>query len=163
MAQQPLPEGWEARFDQRANRYYFVDHRTHVTSWVDPRQTSANLIGASVGSNFIQQQISGILSGTAGSSNAVQANANSSGSYMGLGTAQPSTSLSGLAYPVAGTSVPFPTVSLNAVQANANSSGSSMGLSTAQSSTSLSGFPYPVAGTSVPFPTVSSNAVQANA
>lgn len=34
---QALPPGWEARFDPGSGRYYFINHYTKVTSWVDPR------------------------------------------------------------------------------------------------------------------------------
>lgn len=34
---QPLPPGWEARFDANIGRYYFIDHSTHKTTWQDPR------------------------------------------------------------------------------------------------------------------------------
>ncbi|KAJ7381113.1 hypothetical protein OS493_004711 [Desmophyllum pertusum] len=34
---QPLPPGWEARYDSNLGRYYFIDHSTHKTSWTDPR------------------------------------------------------------------------------------------------------------------------------
>ncbi|KAL9979301.1 hypothetical protein ACROYT_G016946 [Oculina patagonica] len=34
---QPLPPGWEARYDANVGRYYFIDHTTHKTTWQDPR------------------------------------------------------------------------------------------------------------------------------
>ncbi|XP_067055241.1 C-reactive protein-like isoform X3 [Acropora muricata] len=34
---QPLPAGWEARYDQTYGRYYFIDHSTQKTTWEDPR------------------------------------------------------------------------------------------------------------------------------
>ncbi|KAM7449921.1 hypothetical protein ABFA07_002293 [Porites harrisoni] len=34
---QPLPPGWEARYDANVRRYYFIDHNTHKTTWEDPR------------------------------------------------------------------------------------------------------------------------------
>ena len=36
---QPLPPGWEAKFDSGTNRYYFINHYTKQTTWVDPRTT----------------------------------------------------------------------------------------------------------------------------
>ncbi|XP_074616770.1 uncharacterized protein LOC141876177 isoform X2 [Acropora palmata] len=34
---QPLPAGWEAKYDQTYGRYYFIDHSTQKTTWEDPR------------------------------------------------------------------------------------------------------------------------------
>lgn len=35
--QEPLPPGWECRFDPRTGRYYFINHIDHATTWDDPR------------------------------------------------------------------------------------------------------------------------------
>ncbi|XP_067127249.1 uncharacterized protein [Centruroides vittatus] len=35
--QEPLPPGWECRFDPRTGRYYFINHIDHATTWEDPR------------------------------------------------------------------------------------------------------------------------------
>ena len=35
-SQKPLREGWEERRDHRAGRFYYVNHRTHTTSWNHP-------------------------------------------------------------------------------------------------------------------------------
>ncbi|XP_072016988.1 uncharacterized protein [Amphiura filiformis] len=35
--QKPLPPGWEAKYDQRSGKYFFVNHTTKQTQWVDPR------------------------------------------------------------------------------------------------------------------------------
>ncbi|TDL27594.1 HECT-domain-containing protein [Rickenella mellea] len=40
--QEGLPAGWEARFTPEG-RPYFVDHNTRTTTWVDPRQSPANV------------------------------------------------------------------------------------------------------------------------
>eukprot|EP00730_Choanoeca_flexa_P008280 TRINITY_DN12472_c0_g1_i2.p1 TRINITY_DN12472_c0_g1~~TRINITY_DN12472_c0_g1_i2.p1 ORF type:complete len:732 (+),score=169.50 TRINITY_DN12472_c0_g1_i2:29-2224(+) len=32
-----LPNHFERRFDERSGRFYFIDHKTRTTSWVDPR------------------------------------------------------------------------------------------------------------------------------
>ncbi|KAI8579981.1 hypothetical protein K450DRAFT_240022 [Umbelopsis ramanniana AG] len=37
MSGPPLPQGWEARYDQNSGKYYFIDHNTHQTTWEDPR------------------------------------------------------------------------------------------------------------------------------
>ncbi|XP_048580497.1 vicilin-like seed storage protein At2g18540 isoform X2 [Nematostella vectensis] len=34
---QPLPPGWEARYDNNVGRYYFIHHATRTTTWKDPR------------------------------------------------------------------------------------------------------------------------------
>ncbi|XP_061188200.1 uncharacterized protein LOC133196307 [Saccostrea echinata] len=34
---EPLPQGWEARWDPNRNAYFFIDHNTRQTTWVDPR------------------------------------------------------------------------------------------------------------------------------
>jgi len=36
----PLPEGWEIRFNNEGVRY-FVDHNTRMTTFQDPRDTGA--------------------------------------------------------------------------------------------------------------------------
>lgn len=33
---EPLPSGWEMRFDEVTGRYYFVDHNTRSTQWQHP-------------------------------------------------------------------------------------------------------------------------------
>lgn len=38
--QQPLPPGWEAKYDPNHRRYYFINHATRQTTWVDPRTTA---------------------------------------------------------------------------------------------------------------------------
>ena len=40
-ARRTLPPGWEERCDPHG-RTYFVDHNTRMTTWNDPRQTSAS-------------------------------------------------------------------------------------------------------------------------
>ncbi|XP_033118083.1 uncharacterized protein LOC117117766 isoform X2 [Anneissia japonica] len=35
--QRPLPPNWEAKYDQSAGRYFFVNHVTRSTQWKDPR------------------------------------------------------------------------------------------------------------------------------
>ena len=37
----PLPEGWEIRFNNEGIQY-FVDHNTRTTTFQDPRDSSAN-------------------------------------------------------------------------------------------------------------------------
>ncbi|XXQ33617.1 WW domain containing protein [Plasmodiophora brassicae] len=32
-----LPAGWDAKFDTKLQRWYFVDHNTRTTTWDDPR------------------------------------------------------------------------------------------------------------------------------
>ncbi|XP_078604731.1 uncharacterized protein LOC144878225 isoform X2 [Branchiostoma floridae x Branchiostoma japonicum] len=39
MAAQPLPPGWEAKYDAGTGRYFFIDHINKKTSWTDPRIT----------------------------------------------------------------------------------------------------------------------------
>ncbi|XP_019619101.1 PREDICTED: uncharacterized protein LOC109466018 [Branchiostoma belcheri] len=39
MAAQPLPPGWEAKYDAGTGRYFFIDHINKKTSWTDPRTT----------------------------------------------------------------------------------------------------------------------------
>jgi len=34
---QPLPPGWEAKFDPGSGRYFFINHQLKETTWVDPR------------------------------------------------------------------------------------------------------------------------------
>ena len=36
-ANAPLPPGWEAKYDNRTGRSYFINHYTKATSWEDPR------------------------------------------------------------------------------------------------------------------------------
>lgn len=36
--QVPLPPGWEAKYDQTNQRWYFINHMTKKTQWTDPRQ-----------------------------------------------------------------------------------------------------------------------------
>jgi len=36
---EPLPPGWETKYDDD-NRMYYVNHNTHKTSWIDPRDDS---------------------------------------------------------------------------------------------------------------------------
>uniref|UniRef100_A0A8W8LM42 WW domain-containing protein n=3 Tax=Magallana gigas TaxID=29159 RepID=A0A8W8LM42_MAGGI len=33
----PLPPGWEARWDRNQGAYFFIDHSTKKTTWIDPR------------------------------------------------------------------------------------------------------------------------------
>ena len=33
----PLPPGWEAKYDSRTGKYYFINHYTKETTWEDPR------------------------------------------------------------------------------------------------------------------------------
>ncbi|XP_026482859.1 uncharacterized protein LOC113391108 [Ctenocephalides felis] len=33
----PMPPGWEARYDNRTGRHYYLNHYTKTTSWEDPR------------------------------------------------------------------------------------------------------------------------------
>ncbi|XP_061188199.1 transcriptional coactivator YAP1-like isoform X2 [Saccostrea echinata] len=33
----PLPPGWEARWDPNQGAYFFIDHNTKKTTWIDPR------------------------------------------------------------------------------------------------------------------------------
>nr|XP_022325875.1 nucleosome assembly protein 1-like 3 isoform X2 [Crassostrea virginica] len=33
----PLPPGWEARWDKNQGAYFFIDHNTKKTTWIDPR------------------------------------------------------------------------------------------------------------------------------
>ncbi|XP_062606176.1 BAG family molecular chaperone regulator 3-like isoform X2 [Saccostrea cucullata] len=33
----PLPPGWEARWDANQGAYFFIDHNTKQTTWIDPR------------------------------------------------------------------------------------------------------------------------------
>ncbi|CAL1546495.1 unnamed protein product [Lymnaea stagnalis] len=33
----PLPQGWEARYDQSRRAYFFINHQTRTTQWEDPR------------------------------------------------------------------------------------------------------------------------------
>ncbi|XP_048773511.2 uncharacterized protein LOC125678839 isoform X2 [Ostrea edulis] len=48
MSGPPLPPGWEARWDKNQGAYFFIDHSTKQTTWIDPRismllnQTSTN-------------------------------------------------------------------------------------------------------------------------
>nr|XP_002122955.1 uncharacterized protein LOC100186360 isoform X1 [Ciona intestinalis] len=35
--QQPLPAGWEAKYDAGSNRWFFLNHQTKTTQWTDPR------------------------------------------------------------------------------------------------------------------------------
>ncbi|XP_078493738.1 uncharacterized protein LOC100186360 [Ciona intestinalis] len=37
--QQPLPAGWEAKYDAGSNRWFFLNHQTKTTQWTDPRLT----------------------------------------------------------------------------------------------------------------------------
>ena len=54
-ASKPFPPGWEQKYDNRINRYYFVNHATRVTQWDDPRiQFYANMFAPS-GSNGMCQ------------------------------------------------------------------------------------------------------------
>lgn len=41
-----LPSGWEQAFDPSSNRYYYVDHNTKTTTWLNPidRSTKPNRI-----------------------------------------------------------------------------------------------------------------------
>lgn len=34
---EPLPAGWEMRLDPSSQRFFFVDHNSHTTTWNDPR------------------------------------------------------------------------------------------------------------------------------
>ena len=36
----PLPPGWEAKYDSRTGKYYFITHYTKETTWEDPRFVS---------------------------------------------------------------------------------------------------------------------------
>eukprot|EP00045_Choanoeca_perplexa_P008524 m.79690 g.79690 ORF g.79690 m.79690 type:complete len:156 (+) comp14524_c0_seq3:94-561(+) len=37
MEHQPLPPGWDMKWDQNTGRYFFLDHNTQQTTWHDPR------------------------------------------------------------------------------------------------------------------------------
>jgi len=34
----PLPPGWDAKFDARTGKHYYINHYTKTTSWEDPRE-----------------------------------------------------------------------------------------------------------------------------
>ncbi|KAH8849063.1 NEDD4-like E3 ubiquitin-protein ligase WWP2 [Schistosoma japonicum] len=35
-SKEPLPPGWEMRYDEKSGRFYFVDHNTRSTQWEHP-------------------------------------------------------------------------------------------------------------------------------
>jgi len=35
--QQPVPPGWEAKYDPANRRWFYVNHVTKTTQWEDPR------------------------------------------------------------------------------------------------------------------------------
>lgn len=39
MSQQGMPPGWEAKWDPRLGRWYYINHSTRKTQWDDPRLT----------------------------------------------------------------------------------------------------------------------------
>ena len=36
MSQGQLPPGWSSKFDQRMNRWYYINHETKTTQWEPP-------------------------------------------------------------------------------------------------------------------------------
>ncbi|RMX50822.1 hypothetical protein pdam_00003219, partial [Pocillopora damicornis] len=74
---QPLPPGWEARYDGNIGRYYFIDHTTHKTTWEDPRLKRTEAIpltqfkgssGNRAPSNQLETNFGGVSPFQAGSS-----------------------------------------------------------------------------------------------
>ncbi|KAK5642745.1 hypothetical protein RI129_008912 [Pyrocoelia pectoralis] len=35
--QNPLPQGWDCKYDRKSGKYYYVNHFTKTTTWEDPR------------------------------------------------------------------------------------------------------------------------------
>ena len=44
MAEAPLPEGWEKKFDTNKNKPFYVNHNDKTTHWQDPRGIFINML-----------------------------------------------------------------------------------------------------------------------
>jgi len=52
---QPLPPGWEAKYDPNSGRYFFIHHQTKETTWNDPRVNYQQPAATGYGSGYQQQ------------------------------------------------------------------------------------------------------------
>ncbi|XP_066928437.1 BAG family molecular chaperone regulator 3-like isoform X2 [Clytia hemisphaerica] len=52
---QPLPPGWEAKYDPTSGRYFFINHQTKETTWNDPRVNYQQPAATGYGGGYQQQ------------------------------------------------------------------------------------------------------------
>ncbi|KAK4473189.1 hypothetical protein MN116_002584 [Schistosoma mekongi] len=61
-SKEPLPPGWEMRYDEKSKRFYFVDHNTRSTQWEHPlmNQECSSQANENNSSNFQKEDLGNV-------------------------------------------------------------------------------------------------------
>ena len=39
-SEEPLPYGWDQKYDEKYHTFYYIDHIRQRTTWIDPRKSN---------------------------------------------------------------------------------------------------------------------------